>query len=49
MEIADPFSLLVDKDGDLRPMLVDKDGDPMDNILVVNVLLRKLLPILPTM
>jgi len=49
MEIPDPFSMLVDKDGDLRPMLVDKGGDPMDNILVVNVLLQKLLPILPTM
>ena len=22
------FSMLVDKDGDLRPMLVDKDRDP---------------------
>ena len=28
MEIPDPFSMLVDKDRDLRSMLVDKDGDP---------------------
>jgi hypothetical protein len=25
---GDPRPMLVDKDGDLRPMLVEKDGDP---------------------
>jgi len=28
MEIYDPCSMLIDKNGDPRPMLVDKDGDP---------------------
>ena len=44
MEISDPFSMPVDKDGgSLRPMFIDKDGDPRSMLVDKDGFLRAML------